>query len=536
MKIILTGPKGSGKSTIGKMAAARLNVAYIEIDDVIEDLFAEKTGTRKICSVICNEMGESVFRDYEKKAIEKIANDDWGIICTGGSTMIYPELRNILRQNSVIVLLYASLDTLLKRFLNSKPETYLLGKSTIELFAHRAGLVIEETRAHADIVIDNTNLTQEEVADMLIDNLEKEFIIRMNRPNTFGEIIRLTTFGESHGPVIGAVLDGMKPGMPFDKEFIQSELERRRPGQSKVTSPRNEMDRLKIVSGVFEGKTTGTPICMMIENRDPDSTKYDVIKDIIRPGCADFTFMKKYSIRDHRGGGRASGRETAARVMGGAIGKKILQERGVSIVAHTIQVGTVVAEKISYDAIEKNSVRCGDEAAAEKMEQLIIDVKSKGDSIGGMVQLEIKGVPAGLGDPVFGKLSARLGAALLSIGSIKGIEFGAGFSVSHMLGSENNDPMAGGQFASNNAGGMLGGISTGQDIVIRLAVKPTPSIKKVQKTGTFQGEDVEVSVKGRHDPCLAPRIIPVVENMAALVILDAWEMQDRLHPNWLPDR
>ncbi|OHD19341.1 MAG: chorismate synthase [Spirochaetes bacterium GWD1_27_9] len=350
----------------------------------------------------------------------------------------------------------------------------------------------------------------------------------MYSPSTIGEVIRVTTFGESHGKALGVVIDGLKSGIEINEADIQKELDRRKPGQSSVTTSRGEDDKIKILSGVFEGKTTGCPIAMIVENKDMDSSKYDNLKEIFRPGHADFTFFKKFGFRDHRGGGRSSGRETLSRVAAGGIAKKLLEEKGIKIIAYTLSIGDIKIEKIDYDIIEKNPIRTCDIDAAKKMEELIVDLKKKGESIGGMVQLEIKGLPAGIGDPVFAKLDARLGGALLSIGSVKGVEFGLGFEFAKLVGSQSNDFMKDKKFSTNNAGGILGGISSGDDIIIRLVVKPTPSVSLEQDTITKDGQNTKIVIHGRHDPCIIPRIIPVVESMASLVLLDAIAIQEKL--------
>ncbi|MCX8065319.1 MAG: chorismate synthase [Candidatus Hydrogenedentes bacterium] len=357
--------------------------------------------------------------------------------------------------------------------------------------------------------------------------------MRVSSPNTFGDLIRVTTFGESHGPAIGAVIDGLPPGIEISEEDIQKELDRRKPGQSSITTRRKESDKVHILSGFFEGKTTGAPLTLLIYNEDPKSHHYDNIRNIFRPGHADYTFFMKFGIRDHRGGGRASGRETATRVASGAIAKKILEKKGVKIYAYSIEIGGIPCYKIdNYENIEKNPVRCPDIETAEEMEKKILEVRKEGDSLGGIVQIEIHGVPPGLGDPVFGKLSARLASAIMSIGAVKGVEFGDGFKLARLKGSEANDNMEDGKFLTNHAGGLLGGISTGEPIVMRVVVKPTSSIAKQQKTLNTDFENVEIKVHGRHDPCIVPRAIPVMESMVALTILDAWVKQANLNPQW----
>ncbi len=353
--------------------------------------------------------------------------------------------------------------------------------------------------------------------------------------NSFGQLFKITTFGESHGPGIGVVIDGCPPQIELDLHDIQLELDRRRPGQSSVTTQRNESDSVEILSGVFEGKTTGAPIALLIRNKDQKSKDYSAIKDVYRPGHADMTFDAKFGIRDYRGGGRSSGRETACRVAAGAIAKKILVQRGIEIIAYTSQIGQITAKTVDIDCIEQNPVRCPDPEAALKMSELISELASRGDSIGGAVNLSIQGLPSGLGDPVFDKFDAVLSHALMSIGTIKGIEFGEGFNAITMTGSNHNDQFRassdGLSLLSNNAGGVLGGITTGATVVCRLAVKPPSSISLDQSTVTNSGKDTTVSVKGRHDPCICPRVIPVVEAMAAIVILDSLLIQQSINPS-----
>ena len=344
--------------------------------------------------------------------------------------------------------------------------------------------------------------------------------------NSIGHHFRITTFGESHGPAIGAVIDGVRPGLPFDLEFVQRELDRRRPGQSAVTTARKEADRVEVVSGVFEGKTTGTPICMIIWNKDQQSAAYDKIKDMFRPGHAGYTYLAKYGVTDYRGGGRSSGRETAARVAAGAVAKTLLAKRGITIVAYTREVAGIQAQKIDLSQIERNSLRCPDPVAAARMERKVLKVKKEGDSVGGIVEIIAMNVPPGLGEPVFDKLEADLGKALMSIGAIKGFEVGNGFKAARLLGSQNNDPMYFDKrqnrvrTRTNNAGGIAGGISNGEDIVLRIAVKPPSSIRKEQETVTTAGKAATISVGGRHDPCICPRVVPVAESMVALTLLD----------------
>lgn len=347
--------------------------------------------------------------------------------------------------------------------------------------------------------------------------------------NTFGQIFRVTTFGESHGPAIGVVLDGVPPNLALEEKDIQHDLDRRRPGQSKITTQRTESDQVEILSGVFEGKTTGTALAMLIRNEDQRSKDYSNIKDVFRPGHADFSYLTKYGIRDYRGGGRSSGRETACRVAAGAVAKKILAGEGVKVIAYTLAVGDIVAKKKDLSVIEKNLVRAPDMAAAEKMVSAIEAARKDCDSLGGVVEAVVQGCPAGLGDPVFDKINARLAYALLSIGTIRGIEFGEGFAATRMHGSEHNDTfiVKGGKVRTktNHAGGILGGITTGEDILLRVAVKPPSSIAQEQETVTVDKKTTKVQVKGRHDPCICPRVVPVVEAMIALALADSLLIQ-----------
>ncbi|HCO68413.1 MAG TPA: chorismate synthase [Dysgonomonas sp.] len=345
--------------------------------------------------------------------------------------------------------------------------------------------------------------------------------------NTFGNIFRLTSFGESHGTGIGGVIDGCPAGIEADMEFIQSELDRRRPGQSRITTPRKEDDKVKFLSGIFEGKTTGTPIGFMVYNDNQHSSDYDNMKDVFRPSHADYTYHQKYGIRDHRGGGRSSARETIARCVAGALAKLVLRQSGISITAYTSQAGNIRLEKDyrKYDLslIESNPVRCPDPEKALEMIELINDVKSKGDTIGGVITCVIQGVPPGLGEPVFGKLHAALGNAMLGINAVKGFEYGDGFDVDHR-GSEINDSFYNDNgkinTRTNHSGGIQGGISNGQDIYFRVAFKPVATILMEQQTVNTEGENVTLKARGRHDACVLPRAVPVVEAMAAMTILD----------------
>lgn len=346
--------------------------------------------------------------------------------------------------------------------------------------------------------------------------------------NSFGTLFKVTTFGESHGRSVGVIVDGVPPGLELAESDIQKELDRRKPGQSDVTTPRMESDTATIYSGVFEGVTTGTPIMMMLFNKDQKSEAYSDIKDLFRPGHADYTYYKKYGIRDYRGGGRSSGRETAGRVAAGAIAKKLLLKRGVIITAYTVRAAGISCEIKDLTVIESNSLRACDIKAASLMEEKIKELAKSGNSTGGIVECLIKGVPPGLGEPVFDKLDAVLAHAMLSIGAVKGIEFGSGFNSVDLTGKENNDPMDKNGFLTNNAGGILGGISSGTDIIFRIAVKPTSSISIPQKTIDIYDNEREIVTKGRHDPCICPRIVPVVEAMAAIVLEDMFKLQESL--------
>jgi chorismate synthase len=343
--------------------------------------------------------------------------------------------------------------------------------------------------------------------------------------NSFGQVFRITTFGESHGPAIGVILDGVPPNISLDEGDIQFELDRRRPGQSKLTTQRKESDKCEILSGVFEGKTTGAALAILIRNEDHRSKDYDNIKNLFRPGHADYTFLKKYGLRDYRGGGRSSGRETACRVAAGAVAKKILDQHNIKVIAYTLAVADIYAEKIDYTVIEKNPVRAPDMEAAEKMAARIDEARMSLDSVGGIIEAVVHGCPPGLGDPVFDKLNARLAFALMSIGTARGVEFGLGFNATKMTGSKHNDKfyMDGDRVrtTTNHAGGILGGISNGENIVVRLAVKPPSSIAQSQKTVSAEGESTTIEVKGRHDPCICPRVVPVVEAMIAITLVDA---------------
>jgi chorismate synthase len=338
--------------------------------------------------------------------------------------------------------------------------------------------------------------------------------------NSFGTIFKITTWGESHGKALGVVIDGCPPRMDLAVEDIQKELDRRRPGQGMGSSSRKERDRVEILSGIFEGKTTGTPISLIVWNEDVDSRPYEEMKNIFRPGHADFTYQSKYGIRDYRGGGRASARETVARVAAGAIAKKILEQEDIKILAYTLELGGIRVEKIDYEEIDINLFRCPDSNAVTEMGKRIEEAKVQGDTVGGIVEIFIQGCPPGLGEPVFDKLEADLAKALMSIGGVRGVEIGAGFGVARMLGSQCNDPLGHTGFEKNDAGGILGGISNGADVLLRVAVKPIPSIQQEQRTVDNNGKSVSIRVRGRHDVSAIPRIVPVCEAMAAIVLTD----------------
>lgn len=342
--------------------------------------------------------------------------------------------------------------------------------------------------------------------------------------NSFGNQFKITTWGESHGNSLGVVIDGCPPGIEISLEFIQKELNRRRPGQSEIATPRSESDRVHLRSGVLNGISTGMPIALEIFNKDADSSKYEDIKDKWRPGHADYTYDMKYGFRDYRGSGRASGRETAARVAGGAVAKLVLRRFDIDIFAFTRAIGDIEARTIDRAEIEQNIVRSPDKDAAVKMIELVKQLKDNHDSIGGVVELRILNMPPGLGDPVFNKFDAAMAYAIVGLGAVKGVEIGAGFDAAKMKGSENNDTfmMKGDRVGTttNHAGGVLGGITTGEEFILRAAVKPPASIGIEQDTLTKNGQPATILVEGRHDPTIVPRIVPVVESMAAIVVVN----------------
>jgi len=338
--------------------------------------------------------------------------------------------------------------------------------------------------------------------------------------NTFGRAFRLTTFGESHGPALGGVIDGCPPGVPLSEDIIQVELDRRKPGQGLASTARKEADRIRLLSGVFEGVSTGTPIGFLIENTDQRSHDYSKIKDVFRPGHADITFMAKYGMRDYRGGGRSSGRETVSRVAGGAIAQELLRKYGVTVTAYAKELGGVEAPVTDPEGAQNRPFFSPDDAVIPAWEARLKEALSQGDSLGGIVEIVANGVPAGLGEPVFDKLDARLAYALMGVGAVKGVEIGAGFAAARLTGSQNNDPITPKGTATNNAGGILGGIANGMPVVVRAAVKPIPSIAREQQTITTSGEATTIVVGGRHDRSAIPRIVPVLKAMTLLALAD----------------
>jgi chorismate synthase len=346
--------------------------------------------------------------------------------------------------------------------------------------------------------------------------------------SSIGRLFVVTTFGESHGPAVGVVVDGLPPGIAVAPEAIQHELDRRRPGQSSLTTQRQEADRVEILSGVFEGVSLGTPIAMIVRNTDARSKDYDALKDVFRPGHADYSTFQKYGVRDHRGGGRSSGRETVGRVAAGSLARAALESIGVRIVGGTVQVKDVAAERRDWDEVEKNPVRCPDAAAATRMAQVIEAARDDRDSVGGVVETVATGVPPGWGDPTMRKLDAMLGEAMLSIPATKGVEIGGGFTMCQLHGSQTNDVLEGGRFLTNFSGGISGGISNGADVVVRVAVRPATSIGKPQQAATASGGTRTVEIQGRHDPCICPRVVPVAESMLAITLMDAWLRQRAL--------
>lgn len=532
MKIVIFGPKGAGKTSLGNAISRLSGLSTYDTDDIIETLYASKHGTNLSCREMVKNHGEPYFRSLEVEAAHEAAQLDWCVVTTGGGLMMHPDSRRLLRNNAILVYIYAEPDVLWVRATARGIPPWLEGEDGPGKFLEQTSMREEVLLPYADILLDTTEDSPDLLASRLLDQIGQEIAVRCRSANTYGDVIRMTGFGESHGVAIGTVLEGLKPGIDFTLEDIQHQMDRRRPGQSKVVTQRKEPDEVEILSGVFNGKTTGAPIAMIIRNQDQRSKNYDDIKDVFRPGHGDFTFYKKYKVRDYRGGGRQSGRETACRVAAGAIPMKYLLERGVRIVAHAVEIAGISAEKCDYDVIEQNVVRCADSEAAKLMEQAILQARSDRDSVGGIIQLDITGLPPGIGDPIFGKLDARLVTAIMTIGAIKGVEVGDGFAITKLRGSQANDAMKDGTFTSNHTGGILGGISTGQPVVMRVAVKPTASIAKKQQAYDIHDVNREIEVLGRHDPCIVPRAVPVIENMAALVIMDARAVQTRLNAEW----
>ncbi len=346
--------------------------------------------------------------------------------------------------------------------------------------------------------------------------------------SSFGHIFRLSTFGESHGVAIGGTIDGVPAGQKIDTALIQAELDRRKPGQSAITTQRKESDTVEILSGIYEGKTTGTPIGFIIRNSDSKSKDYDHLKENFRPSHADFTYHKKYGHRDHRGGGRSSARETACRVVAGAVAKQILESKGISFLTYVDQVGNIKFDgEPNPNEIESNVVRCPSNAVAEKMVTYIKEIRKSGDTVGGAIKCIVKGLPIGLGEPVFDKLHAVLGHAVLSINAVKGVEFGSGFDAIEKLGSEHNDLFnEDGTTVTNHAGGIVGGISNGMPLELRVAFKPVATLLKSQESIDKDGNRILLEGKGRHDPCVVPRAVPIVESMVAITILDMLLLHD----------
>ena len=338
--------------------------------------------------------------------------------------------------------------------------------------------------------------------------------------NSFGQAFRVTTFGESHGDGVGVVIDGCPPQINLSSEDFVGDMARRRPGRHTLDTPRREDDQVEILSGVFEGLTTGAPITLFIRNEDVDSQPYEILRRLFRPGHADYTYFKRYDHFDFRGGGRSSARETAARVAAGVVAKKILEPVGVKVMAYTLELGSIRAEGINLDFVEKNPFYCPDPVASERMEEIMSGARKDGDSLGGVVEVRVTGCPAGLGEPVFDKLDADLAKAIMSVGAVKAVEIGAGFEAARLKGSENNDSITPGGFQTNRAGGILGGISNGDEIILRAAVKPVPSIAQEQDTIDREGRPAKLKLKGRFDISAVPRIVPVAEAMVSLVLAD----------------
>ncbi|MDP7640684.1 MAG: chorismate synthase, partial [Candidatus Hydrogenedentes bacterium] len=416
-----------------------LGLEAIETDAVIESQYEAERGDRKTCREIFREHGEDVFRELERRAVEEVSDLDWKVIVTGGGTFMDPDSRRLLRGNALILHFIADVGTLWARAIEGELPPWLDAPDGQAIFEEQVTFRDEVMRPFADATISTEEKEPESLAIECEEAIRQEIVVRQRGANTYGDIVRVTTFGESHGKAIGCILDGVRPGFEISEEAVQEQMDRRKPGQSKVVTQRKESDKIEILSGLFEGKTTGAPIAMVIANKGQDSKKYDDLKDLFRPGHADFTFYRKYGHRDHRGGGRSSGRETATRVASGAVALEILRQRGVTLHAYAVEVAGIQVETCDYNVIEDNPVRCADPVAAKKMEEAILDARKDSDSVGGIIQLDILGVPPGLGDPVFGKLDARLTDALMSIGAFKGVEVGGGFALARLRGSESND-------------------------------------------------------------------------------------------------
>ena len=536
MRFVFIGPKASGKSFMGREFASRRGLEFFDVDAVIEEMYEAEAGEKLCFRDIYKKVGKDSFREYEAKAVLKLEERDWVVVSTGGSTFLEPKNRESLRKNSTVVMITGDNEVLWERISKEGTPAYLINEADPkDAFFKRADMIKEIYTPFADFVVEGSVKTIDECVTEIENRVEDFMTLKMFAPSSFGDLVRVSTFGESHGKGVGVVLDGIRPGIEMNSEIIQTELDRRKPGQSKITTKRDESDTINILSGIYDGKTTGTPIAMVVYNKDQDSSKYDNLKNIFRPGHADFGFYKKFGVRDHRGGGRSSGRETVARVASGAVAKDILKkEYGIDITAYTMQIGKVKADAANNDfsTIENNIIRTADPKAAKEMEKYIVDLMEEKDSVGGLVEVKIDGLPAGLGDPVFFKMDARLSQAVFSIGTIKGVEIGDGFAVASKSGKENNDPITSKGFETNNSGGILGGITNGDSIVLRAAVKPTPSISQEQKTVTKDGKDETITITGRHDPCIVPRIIPVIESMIALVVLDSISIQESINPDW----
>jgi chorismate synthase len=524
---VLYGFKGSGKTAVGRVLADMLDRPFLDTDDVIESLHAERAGESLTFRQIYEQRGEDYFRELERAAVRECASRRGVVVAVGGSAFRDPENRRVLRERGVFVYLETPPDVLADRIRGNVPSFLDPDDLEASIRARNAPFV-DLYRAHADVLVCTAEADVEECARRVLGGLQQHAAVMMSGPNTFGTMVRMHTFGESHGPAVGVVVDGVPSGIELDIDRVQHELDRRRPGQSKVTTSRSEKDRVHVMSGLFEGKTTGTPICLLIYNEEKDSSAYDALRDVFRPGHADFTYFAKYGIRDHRGGGRSSGRETAARVAAGAIALSEIERRGIRITGHVVEAGGVRARTFDPEEIEGNPVRSADPEAARRMEEAITTARDDGNSVGGVVEIIASGVPAGLGEPVFYKLDAMLAQAVVSIGAVKGVEFGRGFEAAGLRGTENNDEMTEDGFASNNAGGILGGISTGEDLIFRFAVKPTASVSQPQQTVDKRGRAVTIETKGRHDPCIAPRVVPVAESMTAWVLWNALLWQEQM--------